>query len=399
MPAIAGCSQPMPVQPKEYQALELEWQEDDRLIFYNENGLFSLFTHSTPKPLLEEIPTEKMLGQLTYSWYYGSSPDNSNYILLTNGRRNIEIYSHDMNESKLLLQYSDRIANAGWFDNENIFYTIKYGLFLVNIFSGEQVLVTEDSAEVYAKALPNIEEPYISWVDNVKKIGEKLYYNGIREYPDLATSNIYCGNQFGEKKLLNNATLLIPVDDRRFVYFGSYPQKPDVTYYLYDIETGKSSLITKYQLLSTGDIFTTNNGKLVFMTGDTTDGSYQGTVFDPVTLQAQTFLMYERDMLDTNIAHHRFGEFMGALELDRAYIFLFSIQNKTYSQHNWNIIYLSYNTKTNKLTEISYDKNNTRAIDMHISPSGNYIAVCKYLRWNNNFQFNVLKSNNLLSYN
>ncbi|GAB6173860.1 hypothetical protein JCM15765_33380 [Paradesulfitobacterium aromaticivorans] len=137
-------------------------------------------------------------------------------------------------------------------DNENVFLATRYSLFIVNIVNGEQVQVTADSSEVFAKATPNIEEPYISWAKNVKKIGDKLYYNGVRDLPHLRSSIIYRGDKSGEQELLENAILRIPVDNQHFVYFKQAEDGYDGTY-LYNIETGRSSLITSEDLLTKSD--------------------------------------------------------------------------------------------------------------------------------------------------
>lgn len=323
----------------------LKWLEDDRLLFHSYTGLYVYSpSNGTSKTLLLEEAPENDLYWVN-SWKYESSPDKSKYIMVTGKRNTLEIRESRTGMSKLSLKYSDRILEAGWVDNENVFLTTRYSLFIVNVLSGEQVQVTEDSSEVFAKATPNIEEPYISWVKNVKKIGDKLYYNGVRDLPHLRSSIIYRGDKSGEQELLENAILQIPVDDQRFVYFKQGEDGYDGTY-LYNIETGRSSLITLEDLLNTGGVFPTNDGQLAFMTRDKTKGIYEGVVFDPLTLQSQKFEMYKRDWANKDIFNNEFTKFMGAFEKGGGYIFLFTVQNLTLSRQQWTFKNLSYNTKT-----------------------------------------------------
>lgn len=177
-------------------------------------------------------------------------------------------------------------------------------------------------------------------------------------------------------------------DDQRFVYFKQGEDGYDGTY-LYNIETGMSSLITLEDLLNTGGVFPTNDGQLAFMTGERTEGVYQGVVFDPLTLQSQKFEMYKRDWANKDIFNNEFSKFMGAFEKDGGYIFLFTVQNLTLSRQQWTFENLSYNTKTNKLTEVAgYE--DTMSVNMCISPSGEYIAVSHYN------QLDVVRSDSLL---
>ena len=150
--------------------------------------------------------------------------------------------------------------------------------------------------------------------------------------------------------------------------------------FLYDILTGRSSLITAERCLEEG-IFCTNNGNLVFMTGDMVGGIYQGVVYNPDTMQSQVFDIYngERDFPDEDIDRRQFGHFMGAFEQDGECVFLFSVENYSKSQGKYIKEYLAYSTKSKKLIEIG-DYGDTWLVNMNISPSGEYIVVTKHER-------------------
>jgi hypothetical protein len=404
---LIGCSQ-YTIQestlPKDYEAFQLMWQEGDNLIYQNEKGLFLLKPYDLPKTLWEETITEKEQNQSLYNWYYGSSPDHSYYLLSTNERENLILCGPKSGERRVLVQSSAQIGEAGWFDNENIYYTLKYGLYIVNILNNETFTITEADSNLQSKSDPNTQEPYIFWGNNIVKIKDELYYNSIRDYPNLSRNDIFCSNKTQEKKLLNDATLLLPVNNNYFIYTRWNPPEADYTQqstYLYDITTGNSTLMTDKPLLRNSSfnsgIFVLNNGKLALMTGEMAGENYEGIVFDPVTLKEQTFPISKLNTSDSDIAQHQFGRFMGALELDGAYVFLFSEQDMTYSQGEWNTIYYAYNAVTKELIQIkNLNKDNRHSVEMYISPSGKYVAVCRYEPGSRKFKFDIVESIDLL---
>lgn len=368
---ISGCTTSSDL-PKNYEANSIEWHDDDLLVYHAKDGLYAYSpSNGITKKLLSEELTGNNWNLIDWnSRYFGSSQDKSKYILLTGKRKILEI--HETNTDRIIqsLNYpDDDILEAGWFDNENVFLTTVYSLYIVNILSGEQVQVTEDSFDTFYQS--GINNEYILWAQNVIKIGDMLYYNGVRSTTDQISSTIYRGDKFGEQKLLGKAILLKAVDNQRFVYLKQSNDGYEGTF-LYNIQTGKSSLINEEDVRNTGGIFLTNDSKLAFVTNESGSVPYYGVIFDPVTSQSQRFKILKKTLSDIDKLNY-FGQFMGAFQKDGAYVFLFTM-NSSIEQNQKNF---SYNTKKDILTEVAgYE--GKKGIDMQISPSGKYIAVNEY---------------------
>ena len=390
--------------PKDVKAISTEWQ-NDQLLYATGDGIFA---YSPSDGITESLMSDDISAKDINRVHCNLSPDKSKYIVVTMGRYDNTVEIRDSKTDKSILQldvdkYRERVGNysppvgqVDWIDNEHIFLTTEFRLFIINIKTGEEVQVTEECSPVTTKVSQNTEAPYLSWAFNVKKIGDKLYYYSKRKPKTPGWGSIYYGDETGEHELIKNAWLLLALDDKRFVYLKE--SQPDVMEtFLYDILTGRSSLITAKRCLEEG-IFRTNNGNLVFMTGDMVGGIYQGVVYNPDTMQSQVFDIYngERDFPDEDIDRRQFGHFMGAFEQDGEYVFLFSVENYSKSQGKYIKEYLAYSTKSKKLIEID-DYGDTWLVNMNISPSGEYIVVTKHERpGNDDFLFDILKSADLL---
>ena len=404
---FTGCGGTSEIElPKDVRAISTEWQ-DDQLLYATDNGLFAYF------PLNGR--TENLMSDNTFKGNITSldcdlSPDKSQIIVIkTIGYydNDVEIRNLETDKSVLHLDldkyregvgvYRPRVEQVEWFDNENILFSNKFRLFLINTKTGEEVQITEECAPVTTKADPETVAPYLSWAINVKKIGDKLYYNSKRQLDNFVLGSIYVGNKTGENELIKNAKLLLVVDDKRFVYLKE--SQPDVMEtYLYDIPTGVSSLITAERCLR-GGIFRTNEGNLVFMTGEMTGGIYQGVVYNPDTKQSQVFDIYngEKDFPDEDIDRRQFIRFMGAFEQDEECVFMFGVENYSKSKEEYVGEYFAYSTKSKKLIKVD-DYRDTFMVYMNICPSGDYIVVTKYKSLgDDDFLFDVLKSDNLLN--
>jgi WD40 repeat protein len=402
---FTGCGNKREVElPKDVRAISTKWQ-DDQLLYATSDGIF---TYSPADGRTENLMSDD-ISKKDINWLNCNlSPDKSKYIVITMGHydNTVEIRDSETGQSILQLDvdkyregvggYSPPVGQVEWLDNDNIFLSTEFRLFIINIKTGDEVQVTEECSPVTTKVSPNTEAPYLSWAFNVKKMGDKLYYYSKRKPKAPGLGSIYYGYKTGEHELLKNAWLLLAVDDKRFVYLKE--TKPDVTEtFLYDISIGSSSLITAERCLEEG-IFRTNEGKLVFMTGDMTGGIYQGVVYNPDTRQSQIFDIYngERDFPNEDIDKRQFGHFMGAFEKDEECVFLFSVENYSKPQGKYIKEYLAYSTKSNKLIKID-DYGDTWLVNMSISPSGDYIVVTKHNRpGDDDFLFDVLKSDNLL---
>ncbi|UWG95936.1 hypothetical protein LPY66_13590 [Dehalobacter sp. DCM] len=371
---ISGCTK-SPELPKNYEANSVEWHDNDFLVYHAKDGLYAYQTsNGTTKKLLSEELSGFNWNIIDFnSKYYGSSLDGSKYILSTGKRHILQIY--EANTDKIIKTITlndpnDEIYEAGWFDNENIFLATRFTLYLANVISGEQVRITEDSFDLISQLDKSIGD-YIWWVKDVYKIGDQLYYNGVRSFTDQISSTIYYNDKLNEQKLLEKAILLKVVDDQRFIYLKQSDNGYEGTF-LYNIQTGESFLIAKEDLRNTGGIFLTNDSKLAFVTMSTDSTPYFGVIFDPVTLQAEIFEMFKNssNIVKTNL----FGQFMGAFENNGGYVFL--------------IGGYQYNSKTNKLTQVEgYESK--KGINMQISPSGKYIVI------DDNNLFDVIRSDNL----
>jgi hypothetical protein len=405
---LAGCQSSTPVSvkepelPKDIRALSIKWQED-RLFYLTDQGVQAFFpSDSTTITLMSGD-----ISQRDISWAnFFLSPDKSKYILITIGSfdNTLEVRDATKDASIMLLNtekyrlgsdgHKPYINEAGWLDNENIFFSTSYRLFSVNISTGEEVQITEEYSPEITGLSHNCEVPYLYWSTKVTQLKDKLYYNSRRnlKFPP----SIYAADKSGEQELIKDAEILIPVNETSFVY-SRESKDGDFNTFLFDIETKKSVLISDKNLLSDG-IFRTNNSKLCFMTGDTTGGIYQGTIFDPVTLQQITYEMYNgpRDFPDEDKDRHQFSHFLGAFERDEEYIFLFSVANLDKSKGEYANKYLAYSTKTQKLTQTG-DYGDTWLVYMYLNPSGKYIAVTKHNSpGDDDFPFDIVSTTELL---
>ncbi|EHL05428.1 hypothetical protein HMPREF0322_03881 [Desulfitobacterium hafniense DP7] len=373
--------------PKNYEANSIIWHEDDMLLYHSRDGLYAYQPSKgmTRKLLSEELVEREWLINDWNSGYYGSSPDRSKYILLSSKRKTLEIREINTDNHILSLN-SENILEAGWFDNENVFFTTMYSLYIVNIKSGEQVQVTEDSTQIFAEA--GKDSTYISWAKNVNKIGDKLYYNGVRSAPDYISSVIYCADRSGEQKQIEKAILLKAVDNQRFIYLKQSKDEYEGTF-LYNTLTGESTLIFKGDLRNTGGTFLTNDSKIAFVTPKTDNVPHYGVIFDPVTLQYQRFEIPVQILSNTN-KFSCIRNFMGAFKKNGVYIFLFNGEYVSLESNKSGYTNYMYNSKTNSLTEIvGYE--GKMGVDMKISPSGEYIAVINYNL------FDVIRSDSILN--
>lgn len=388
--------------PKNIRAMSTKWQED-RLFYLTDQGINAFFpSNSSTMTLMSEDISKRDI-----SWTdYLLSPDKSKFILLTTGSydNTLEIRDATKDASIMVLdtqkyregvgQHSPFVYEAGWFDNENIFLSTEYRLFIINILTGEEVQVTEECSPVTTKVSHNTEAPYLYWARNITKINNKLYYNSVRNVKNFP-QNIYYGNKTGEKEIIKDAAILVPVDNKSFVYL-SESSSGDFETLLYNIEKGSSLLISDTKLLRNG-IFKTNNGKLCFMTGDITGGIYKGVIFDPDTMQIQEYDAFNgsRDFSE-DTDRMQFGHFMGALEKEGEYTFLFSVETLDKSQHKYLKSYFAYNTKTKNTTSIS-GYNNFWNVNFQIDSSGEYILVIKHQEpGKDGFLFDIIKADDLI---
>lgn len=402
---VTGCGENKEFElPKNVKAISAKWQ-DDVLLYATSNGIS---TYSPANGETENLMTDD-ISKKDINWLkFDLSPDKSKYIVITIGSYDNTVEIRDSETGQAILQldtdkyregvgdYSPPVAQVEWLDNDNIFLSTAFRLFIINIKTGDEVQVTEECSPVTTKVSHNTEAPYLSWAFNVKKMDDKLYYYSKRDPKTRGLGSIYYGDKTGEHELLKNAWLLLAVDDKRFVYLKE--TKPDVTEtFIYDISIGSSSSITAERCLEER-VFRTNEGKLVFMTGNMTGGIYQGVVYNPDTKQSQIFDIYngEKDFPDEDIDRRQFGNLMGAFEQDEEIVFLFSVENFSKSQKKYITENLAYSTKSNKLIELD-DYGDTRLLNMIISPSGEYIVVTKPNQpVDNDFLFDVLKSDDLL---
>lgn len=377
---VCGCSKSLEL-PKNYIANSVEWHDDDMLVYHTEDALYAYQpSDGTTKNLLsEELTGIHWNINDRNSRYIGSSSDKSKYILLTNMRQMIQIHEAKTDRLMQSLNYQDdEIYETGWFDNNNVFVATFYSLYIVNIISGEKIQITKDYYDILSQ--PYIDDDYIVWARNINKIGNKLYYNGIRSTNDSST--VYQGDISGEQKVLEKSVLLKKVDEHRFVYLKQSDDGYEGSY-LYNIQTGESSLLAKEDLRLTGGIFLTNDGKLAFVTKKTESAPYYGIIFDPVTLQSKrSKILLNLPETEKLIKLH----FWGALERKGAYIFLFTASVK--EKHDIEYKNITYNSRTNRLKEIAgYE--DKKVINMQISSSGKYIVVDK------DYFFDVIRSDNL----
>lgn len=391
-----------PQLPKDIRAISAEWAED-RLFYLTDQGIYAFFPSdgSTVTLMSDDISKRDI------SWAdFQLSPDKSKFIFLAGGSydNTLEIRDATKDASIMLLdtqkyrqgvgQHSPYIYEAGWVDNDNIYLSTQFRLYIVNISSGKEVQITEECSPVTTTVSHNVVAPYLSWASNVTKINDKLYYNSVRN-PENRSPAIYYEEKTGESELMKNAELLIPVDNESFVFKGmSKPEHWDI--FLYDINTGRSSLISDEYLESDG-IYKTNNKNLCFMTGDITGGVYQGAIYNPDTLQIVTYDMYneEIDFPKNDTEATQFSHFMGAFEKNDVCVFLFSVANSSKTE-GYIDKYFAYNTKTQKLTELS-DYIDIKYVYMRINPTGEYILVTKSDKLDDDdFLFDIIKTDELL---
>ena len=144
--------------------------------------------------------------------------------------------------------YSPPVGQAEWLDNDNIFLSTEFRLFIINIKTGDEVQVTEECSPITTKVSQNTEAPYLSWAFNVKKMGDRLYYYSKRKPKTPGVGSIYYGDKTGEHELLRNAWLLLWL--MTLVYLKE--TKPDVTETFLRYFNRKPSLITAERCLEEG---------------------------------------------------------------------------------------------------------------------------------------------------
>jgi len=403
---LAGCSQESstpippivnePEPPKDIRAMSVKWEED-RLFYFTDQGVYAYFPTNGETITLKSEDVSKQYNSANF-WL---SPDRSKYILINfhSFGSTLEIRDATGDASIMVLdtrkytegvgEFSPPVYDAGWVDNNHIYLSTGFRLFIVDIDSGEEVQVTEECSPVTTKVSGDMVAPYLDWARNVMKIGDKLYYNSTREANDLSYHSIYVGDQTGERELIENAYLLLAVDDRSFVYTKTSSANSSETF-LYNIETGSSSLII--DKIISEELYILSDGKLSFMTGTISEGNYQGGIFDPVTLELETYTVYDPDLPDRNIQGSQFRDFHGAYKQDAGYMFLYSVDKSAY-----NTTYYLYSTTSNEISEISeIGGYGSLWINLKIDPSGEYVAVTKYKSGDDDFLFDIIKTDDLL---
>jgi hypothetical protein len=402
-PGQTSSSQPGTEMPKDIRAFSVSWQ-GQQLLYATPDGIFS---HSPADGATASILSAAMNEK---DWLYSTiSPDGSQYIVLTVGPydNTAEIFDYKTGESVLQLDadkyrqgvgdYSPPVSQVGWMDNENIFLSTEFRLFLISIHTGEEVQITAECAPVTASVNHNTEAPYLSWARNVTQFGDQLYYNSKRSLKEPGLGSIYRGDKTGEQELLKNASLVLAVDGERFVYLRE-TEPGFMQSFLYDIPTGRSSLISAENALPEG-IFRTNEGNLVLITGDPVGGAYRGLHYNPDTLQSQTFDLYngERDFPDPDVDRRQFGKFFGAFEKDGDCVFLFSAESHSIAQEKFDVRYLAYSVKARKLIEIQ-DYGDTWLVTLSLDATGSYIAAAKHHRpGDDSFLFDLIRTGDLLA--
>lgn len=392
-----------PALPKDIRAMSAKWTED-RLFYLTDEGVYAFFpSNGSTFTLLTDDISKRDITSANF-WL---SPDKSKYIFLTGGHydNSLEIRDATIDKSILVLDtrkyregvgdYSPYVSDAGWVDNDHIYLSTEFRLFVVNINTGEEVQITEECSPVTTVVSHNTEAPYLAWARNVIRFGNKFYYTSVRStltrYP-----SIYCGDNSGESKLLQNGELLMPADDHSFLFRKEIKDGVFDTF-LYDSNNGSSTLISDQDIIN-AEVDKTNSGKLSFMTGNSPGGIYQGVIYDPFTLEVLNYEVfnYKRDFPSESSERTQFGHFMGALEKQGEYTFLFSIENLSESQQKYVKNYLAYNTKTNKITKIG-DYSEFWLVNFQIDSFGEYIIVTKHKSpGEDEFLFDIVKSDNII---
>ncbi len=410
---LAGCSNVFddrninqvilePPLPKDIKAISAQWA-DDRLFYLTKTGVYAFYpADRTTKELLTADLSKKELNRAEFSL----SPDHSKYILVTYSLYGTSLEIRDAAKDKSILVLDvDRfrkghglLREAGWVDNDHIYLSTIFRLFVIDINSGEEVQVSEEWPESISTSR-NDRYSYLSGGYNVIKLDNcnELYYTSVRDPERLDYPIIYEGDESGERIILPNAETLIPVNEKSFV-FRRKSEEGNYSTYLYNVDTKNTLLLTDKYLAPVNGIFKTNNGKLSFVTGESTGGIYEGVIFDPATSNFKYYDIYnhERDYSyeKTKI---QFGYFTGAFQKDDQYIFLFSIEEFSQSKERYITRCLAYNTKKQKLIEFG-DYEEKGFIDMELDSSGNYIVVKKYNKITNDyFLFDIKETVELLA--
>lgn len=366
-------AEPEPAElPKNLTAISMEWHGEDMLLYHTKDALYAYTpADGITKELLQlELDEGKFFSAARISRYCGSSPDESKYLLLTGTSHIFQVHAADTDELILTLDYQkEKIREAGWFDNENIFLSTWHALYMVNIISGERTQVSEDSSEALLQ--PKQIKEYLWWAEDIKVIGNKLYYNGVRSFTNQVNGNIYCGDLSGELTFIEDARILLLVDDQRFIYLKEINIRSRVNdeayegIFLYNLFTEKSTLITT-DYHKRRELFLTDDNKIAFISDKTDDAPDYGVIFDPETLLFQRFEIRIHELLESDDIHNdtKIFQLLGAFREDEAYILLLRVGSPTKS----GLKSYAYNSMTGKIAEVE----GTRFL---FSPSGKYFIT------------------------
>jgi hypothetical protein len=361
---------------KDLKANSIAWHDYDLLVYHIRDALCSYRpSNGTTKVLVHEELDDSAWNTATgISRYCGESPDRTKYLLSTEMSYILQI--HDNNTDELIKSFDfedEEIYEAGWLDNEHIYVTTWFSLVLVNIENGEQMQVSEDSTE--AKTQSKAITDYLRWAEDAHKIDNKLYYSGVRSLTNQINGNIYCCDLSGEQTLIEDARILLSVDNQRFVFFKEIninSQVNDEWYkgiYLYDLSMKESTLITK-DYKKSRELFLTDDSKIAFISDKTNTEPYYGVIFDPETLQIKRYEIPINEFSDkeSNAGNPYIHECLGAYRDGEAYAFLFGARIHDDAEYKS----YAFNSTTDSIIEVEGSR-------FLISPSGEYIAAKTYI--------------------
>lgn len=228
-----------PALPQDVRAMSLKWTED-RLFYLTDEGICAFFPSNGSTLTLMADDISKRDITLANCWL---SPDKSKYIFLTAGHydNSLEIRDATIDKSILVLDthkyrkgvgdYSPYVSDAGWVDNDHIYLSTEFRLFVVNINTGEEIQITEKCSPVTTAVSHNTEAP-------------------------------------------SNAKLLMPANDHSFL-FRKETKDGAFDTFLYDINKSSATLISDQDIIN-AEVHKGHSGKLSFMTGDSPGEIYQG---------------------------------------------------------------------------------------------------------------------------
>lgn len=374
---LSSCAPFTVTLPENARVKGAAWVADDILAYYAEDGVHIWNAESGEGKVLtvsDTFDTDK-------SAEFAISPDNRKLSVIIRSIRNgiyCSVFDLHSGEKVRQLELKDSLGEryrisqdryeVGFFDNDTLYIGNRFRLMFIDLDTGQELQITEDPTD-FLEDLTKEQLDYFEWVYAPVVVGDKIYYNGMRN-SDFK-SRIYCADQNGEIELgfEGSTGILAAVPGMGFVYAAD-DQNGNRQVRYYDLETTASDLVSD----GVSQDIIVQDGKIGYTSNVAVSNDFTAFLYDIHTKQTLTAPIYSASRDFPQEDYHQFNGLCGFVPDGQGLAFIFKVGHHSNTEYYTVSKTLIYRTLTDQAVEAA-DFEGFELFDDGISPSGEYMLL------------------------